>query len=81
MSTPALNSDPIATGVNVSGHPLRVTPADGREVAAPPACFPRLRDATPEQRGNRRLIGHGVGIHRPDIDEDISVRAPPGLPA
>ena len=37
--------------------------------------FPRLRDATPEQRKNWRLIGGGVGIHWEDVDEDISVES------
>lgn len=36
--------------------------------------FPRLRDGTPEQRNNWELIGRGVGIHWPDLDEDLSVR-------
>jgi hypothetical protein len=30
---------------------------------------------TPEQRNNWRLIGKGVDIHWPDLDEDISVRS------
>jgi hypothetical protein len=34
--------------------------------------FPLLRDATPAQRSRWELIG-GIGIHWPDIDEDISV--------
>jgi hypothetical protein len=42
--------------------------------------FPRLRDATPAQRGNWRLIGHGEGVHWPDLDEDISVHSLLGLP-
>jgi hypothetical protein len=47
--------------------------ADGRELAAPLEWFPRLRDATPEQRAKWRLIGGGQGIHWPDVDEDIAV--------
>jgi hypothetical protein len=47
--------------------------ADGRELAVPLEWFPRLRDATPEQRSNWRLIGRGQGIHWADVDEDISV--------
>lgn len=35
----------------------RVALADGREVSAPIAWFPRLRDASAEQRANWRLIG------------------------
>jgi hypothetical protein len=52
---------------------LVVILADGRELAAPLAWFPRLLDATPEQRRNWRLIGRGQGIHWSDVDEDISV--------
>jgi hypothetical protein len=59
---------------------IRVALADGREVSAPIAWFPRLRDASPQQRANWRLIGHGEGIHWPDLDEDVSVNALLGLP-
>ena len=41
--------------------------------------FPRLRDATPDQRAHWRLIGRGEGIHWQDIDEDISVNSLLGL--
>jgi hypothetical protein len=37
------------------------------------AWFPRLRDATAEQRGNWRLIGRGQGIHWPEVDEHIAI--------
>jgi hypothetical protein len=59
---------------------LRIGLTDGREISAPIEWFPRLRDASPEQRGNWRLIGQGEGIHWPDIDEDGSVNALLGLP-
>ena len=72
--------DPTAIDVAVSDALLRVTLADGRELAAPLEWFPRLRDATPEQRQHWRLIGRGHGIHWPDVDEDISVRGLLGLP-
>ena len=52
---------------------LVVILADGRELAAPLAWFPRLLEATVDQRRNWRLIGGGHGIHWPDVDEDISV--------
>lgn len=73
MTTLALRLDATAVEVHTDDALLRVTLADGRELAAPLEWFPRLRDATPEQRANWRLIGHGQGIHWPDIDEDISV--------
>ena len=53
---------------------------DGRSLSVPLEWFPRLRDATPEQRNNWRFIGPGTGIHWPDIDEDISVAGLLGLP-
>ncbi|MBM2832471.1 MAG: hypothetical protein HW414_1523, partial [Dehalococcoidia bacterium] len=45
------------------------------EISVPVEWFPRLRDATEEQRKRWRLIGKGIGIHWEDIDEDISVAA------
>ena len=59
---------------------LRIVLSDGRELSAPLAWFPRLRDATPAQRRNWEPIGRGHGLHWPDVDEDISVRALMGLP-
>jgi len=38
--------------------------------------FPRLLNASPEQRNHYELSGGGTGIHWEAIDEDISV---PGL--
>jgi hypothetical protein len=52
---------------------LTVDLSDGRTVSVPVAWFPRLLHATPEERKNWRLIGHGSGIHWEDLDEDISV--------
>ncbi len=46
---------------------------DGRAVSIPLAWFPRLFHATPLERENWRWIGGGIGIHWPDLDEDIAV--------
>ena len=74
MSTSAVRPVTVlATDVRFDREMLQVLLSDGREIGVPPEWFPRLRDASPEQRGNWRLIGKGVGIHWPDIDEDISV--------
>jgi hypothetical protein len=40
----------------------------GREISAPLEWFPKLRNATAEQRKKWKLIGKGVGIHWKDID-------------
>jgi hypothetical protein len=65
--------DATAIDVAVTDERLIVTLADGRELSAPLAWFPRLSQATAEQRQKWRLIGRGHGIHWPEADEDISV--------
>ena len=53
---------------------------DGRSLSVPLEWFPLLRDATPEQREHWELIGPGIGIHWPELDEDSSVAGLLGLP-
>lgn len=71
---PKIEFDSTAIDVSTDELMLRVRLADGREIAAPLEYFPRLRDATPEQRKRWELLGDGYGIHWEDLDEDISVR-------
>ena len=59
--------------LTVTEDTLTVELTDGRTVAVPLAWYPRLLHGTPEERSNWRLIGHGEGIHWPDLDEDVSV--------
>jgi hypothetical protein len=59
--------------VTLTEDELIVALADGRRIAVPLAWFPRLLHATAEQRSNFEILGEGVGIHWPDIDEDLSV--------
>ena len=47
---------------------------DGRQMATPLAYFPRLLNATVEQRQQFELSGGGNGIHWDQLDEDISVQ-------
>ncbi len=51
---------------------LVVTFVDGRTLSVPLALYPRLLNASPEQRSDWRLIGEGEGIHWSQIDEDLS---------
>jgi Protein of unknown function (DUF2442) len=73
MPISAIKLDPTAVDVTVTADRLIVILADGRELSAPLAWFPRLLAATDEQRRKWRLIGRGNGIHWPDVDEDVSV--------
>jgi len=63
----------LAVDVYFSKDALHVLLSDGREISVPLEWFPRLRDATPEQRQNWRFIGRGIGVHWEDVDEDVSV--------
>lgn len=75
MSTLAINIEPLAVAVKCTDDALQVVLADGREIAVPLVWFPRLLNATPEQRKEWRLIGGGIGIHWEPVDEDISVES------
>jgi len=73
MPSSAIKVDAAAVDVTVTDERLTVILADGRELSAPLAWFPRVLEATDVQRRNWRLIGRGKGIHWPEIDEDVSV--------
>jgi Protein of unknown function (DUF2442) len=64
---------PNAENVTITEDTLTVDLSDGRTISVPLAWFPRILQATPEERKNWRLIGKGQGIHWEDLDEDISV--------
>ena len=74
MNTLAIQFDDHAIDVTFTESSLRVVLADGREISAPLEWFPRLRDASDTERSNWRLIGNGIGIHWPEIDEDIAIK-------
>lgn len=73
MSTSGVHKEPRAVSVEFSEHAFKVGLVDGREIIVPLEWFPSLRDATTPERDHWRLIADGVGIHWPDLDEDISV--------
>lgn len=62
-----------ALDVSFSVEDMVVELADGRSLTIPLAWFPRLFHASEDERNNWRWIGGGIGMHWPDLDEDISV--------
>jgi hypothetical protein len=60
-----------ASAVAFTPTELLVTLADGRRIATPLEWYPRLKNASAEQRANFEITP--LGIHWPDIDEDLSV--------
>lgn len=72
MSTSELKPGEAVRDVHFSEDTLSVDLADGRTITVPLVWYPRLLDATPEQRRNWQIIGAGHGILWPDVDEDLS---------
>jgi len=73
MRPSAIKIESRAVDVSCSADALHVRLADGRELTVPLAWFPRLRGASAAELQQHRLIGGGLGIHWPALDEDISV--------
>ena len=73
MNTLAITKSNNASEVWFADLKMFVRLEDGREIAVPLDWFPRLRDATENERKNWRLIGGGEGIHWESINEDILV--------
>jgi len=62
-----------AQDLSITEDTLTVDLVDGRTLSVPLAWYPRLWYGTDQERQNWRWIGEGVGIHWPDLDEDISI--------
>lgn len=62
-----------AKSLRFDRHTMWVELDDGRSLGVPLAWFPRLMQATPEQRENYRIGYSGNGLHWDELDEDISV--------
>ena len=65
-------TDVRVMNVRVDETRLEVDLMDGRTIAIPLAWYPRLANATADQRSHWELAGGGYGIQWPMIDEDLS---------
>jgi Protein of unknown function (DUF2442) len=66
-------STALAKAVEFDESMMRVLFMDGRVLCVPIAWFPSLLNATPEQRARCEIGGGGVGLHWPELDEDLSI--------
>jgi len=66
-------ADAAAVDVWFDENKMYVRLVDGRELGVPIDWFPRLRDASEQDKNNWRFISRGTGIHWEAIDEDLSV--------
>jgi len=73
MTTLVLEEAPVITDATIDDDCLALELADGRELRIPLSWYPRLAAATPAERRNWRLLGHGYAIEWPDVDEHIGL--------
>ncbi|MBE9040608.1 DUF2442 domain-containing protein [Oscillatoriales cyanobacterium LEGE 11467] len=88
MGILAIQADERVKNVEFTPETIRVDLMDGRTITVPLTWYPRLLNATPEQRENWEICGGGYGLHWEEIDEDLSTEgmlrgapAPRGLTA
>ena len=72
MGILAPNADERVKSIRSNNDTLSVDLMDGRTITVPLAWYPKLLNATQQQRDHWEPSGGGYGIHWPDIDEDLS---------
>lgn len=72
MGILAIRADERVKNVNFTEDTISVELMDGRTISVPLAWYPRLFNATLEQRNQWEICGGGYGLHWEEIDEDIS---------
>ena len=72
MSILAIKVDERVSNVHFTEETISVDLMDGRTITVPLVWYPRLLNATTEQRSQWEVCGGGFGIHWEEIDEDLS---------
>ncbi len=72
MGILAIRADERVKAVHFTEETISVDLMDGRTITVPLVWYPRLLNATPEQRAKWEVSGGGYGIHCEEIDEDLS---------
>lgn len=72
MNISAKVTDERVLDARFDEYSLIVDLMDGRTISAPLAWYPRLANASVEQRARWEKCGAGYGIHWSDVDEDLS---------
>ena len=67
-------TDLKAARVTFTDSALVVDLQDGRSLSIPLDWYPKLRDASLEQRADHRLTGNGIGIHWESLGLDLSTQ-------
>jgi hypothetical protein len=69
----AVTAPPRVLNVVITEDTLTVDLEDGRTISTPIGWFPRLTHGSAQERANYQISGAGLGIHWPDLDEDVGV--------
>ncbi|MEG4961886.1 MULTISPECIES: DUF2442 domain-containing protein [unclassified Microcoleus] len=72
MGILAIRADERVKHIHFTEETISVDLMDGRIITVPLIWYPRLFDATPDQREKWEVCGGGYGIHWEEIDEDLS---------
>jgi Protein of unknown function (DUF2442) len=72
MSISAIQTNEKVKHVFFTDTTIGVDLMDGRTIVVPLVWYPRLLNATPEQRLSWEVCGGGYGIHWEELDEDLS---------
>jgi hypothetical protein len=64
---------PEAVAVEFTQDEMVVRLSDGRKLGVPVGWFPWLATAPPAARQECELVGNGIGIHWPQLGEDLFV--------
>jgi Protein of unknown function (DUF2442) len=68
----AIRADERVKDVRLTDELITVDLVDGRTIAVPLVWYPRLFNATSEQRSRWEVCGGGYGLHWEELDEDLS---------
>jgi hypothetical protein len=72
MNVLKVQVDERVSNVNFTEETISVDLMDGRTITVPLVWYPRLLNATTEQRSQWEVCGGDFGIHWEEIDEDLS---------
>ena len=72
MDSLVVKADERVKDVHLSDTAISVDLMDGRTITVPYIWYPRLLNATAEQRKKWEICGGGYGLHWEEIDEDLS---------
>ncbi len=73
MNTVVNVTEPRLLNVQITEDEIIAHLVEGRTISVPLIWSWRLSEANEKQRQHFEILGDGQGIHRPELDEDISM--------